>query len=366
MRILWISHRDGSHPSAGGAEVHLEEVTVRLAAAGHEVTILTEGHVPVRRQVPPSEVDSRVRIRRGGSFSLHLIAPAFVRKNSENFDVIVDDLAHAVPFGSSMVTSRPVVAWVHHVHQKVLRYSLAPPAAILVAASERCIPKIYDSVVAVSDSTSRELQKTLKVPAQRISVIRYGVDHQTFRPGSKCTSPTILVLTGLKRYKNIDHIIRATHEVRATVPDVRLVVGGLGPEERHLRRLVTALGLDDCVQFRGWVTGADRVRLLQEAWCIAYTSVTEGWGLGILEAAACGTTAVVYDSGALAEAVSDGRTGLVCPYGDLSRLSEAFTRILSNREVAASLSRQAYSSSLDFSWEKSTQQTLRYLETKAR
>ncbi|MET1160152.1 MAG: glycosyltransferase family 4 protein [Thermoprotei archaeon] len=154
MRILWINHRDPKHPQAGGAEVRLYEIARRLVKMGYEVTVLCEKV----DGLPGEEVLEGIRIRRiGGRASIHLLAPLYVRKHGHEYDVIVDDIAHAVPWYSPLVTKTPVVAQIHHVHQDVVYIELPKPLAWIVGRAEKTIAKVYRHFIAVSQSTKEEL-----------------------------------------------------------------------------------------------------------------------------------------------------------------------------------------------------------------
>jgi glycosyltransferase involved in cell wall biosynthesis len=358
LKILWINHRDPTHPEAGGAEVHIHEVGKRLVERGHEITLLAERCKGSRSE---EEIDGMNVRRFGGKFTLHLYAPYFVMRYSDGYDVVIDDIAHAVPFWSPKFTKKPVIAVVHHVHQKVLDVELSAPLRYIVKGAERTIKDVYFNIMTVSDATKEDLMEMLGVPSDRITVIHHGIDHEVFRPGSKFNKPTILWIGRMKRYKNLDHIIRAFSIVKKSVKEARLVLVGSGPEESKIRALIRTIGLED-VTLTGRVSEAEKIRLLQGAWVIVYTSVVEGWGLGILEAAACGTPAVAYDTSVFREAIKNGKTGLLVKYGDIASLAEALKEILTNDTLREELSRKALANSYNFDWNKTTSQTEQYLK----
>lgn len=359
MRILWINHRDPFHPMAGGAEVHLLEVGKRLVQRGHEVTLLAERFDGSE----PEEEIGGIRVRRfGGMFTLHIYAPYFVKKNSAEFDVIIDDIAHAVPFWSPCFTRRPVVAIVHHVHQRVVETELNTILRCLVRRAERSMRETYENIITVSQTTKRDLVKQLGVEDSKIKVIYHGVDHQMYRPGMKFEEPMILWIGRMMRYKNLDHVIEAFKLVSRLIKSAKLILAGAGEEEQRIKSLVREKKLAN-ITFNGRISGSDKVRLLQGAWCIVYTSEVEGWGMTILEAAACGTPAIAYKSGALGEAIIDGETGLLVNYGDVGSLAERLVELLRNEDLRKELSDNALRYSYNFTWDKSAEQTEEYLET---
>ncbi|MES4787415.1 MAG: glycosyltransferase family 1 protein [Nitrospiraceae bacterium] len=359
MRILWINHRDPIHPEAGGAEVHIAEIGKRLVERGHEITLLAERFEGSK----PEEEVYGMRVKRfGGKFTLHIYAPYFVRRKSKEFDVVIDDVAHAVPFWSPKFTRKPVVAIVHHVHQGVVEKELPPILSHLVKKAERSIRGTYENIIAVSQTTKKDLVELLGVEGSKIKVILHGVDHEKFRPASsKFKEPTVLCMGRMKRYKNLDHVVEAFGIVKKNVSKAKLIIVGAGDEESKARLLVQKKGLSDNVTFVGRISEEEKIALLQKAWCIVCASEVEGWGMGILEAAACGTTAVAYNSGALKESVINGETGLLASYGDVKELAKKLIEVLEDEGFMRKLSENALKYSFKFDWDKTVEQTEKYL-----
>ena len=190
MRILWINHRDPKHPLAGGAEVHLKEVCRRLVAKGCHVTLLSESFKGSSRN---EFLDGINVLRIGDRFSIHLLAPLIVAKLARSYDVVVDDIAHAVPWWSSKVTSRPVVGIIHHVHQNVASFELRFPLDVAVKFAERTVKFSYDRIIADSVATKSQIESLLGLGPSHVNVVYCGVDHDLYRPrGPKYQDPTIL------------------------------------------------------------------------------------------------------------------------------------------------------------------------------
>ncbi|RLE47529.1 MAG: glycosyltransferase family 1 protein, partial [Candidatus Methanomethylicota archaeon] len=115
--------------------------------------------------------------------------------------VIIDDIAHAVPWYSPLVTKTPVIAQIHHIHQEVVYIELPKPFAWIVSCAERTIAKVYKHFIAVSQSTKEELVRRFNIDPDRVSVIPNGVDLEKYRPGRKDPKPTILWVGRIKNTK---------------------------------------------------------------------------------------------------------------------------------------------------------------------
>lgn len=359
MRLLWINHRDPKHPQAGGAEVHIREVGKRLVERGCEVTLVSE-----RFDGSGSEdIIDGINVRRmGNRYSLHLIAPLLVEKWAKEYDVVVDDIAHAIPWWSTLVTRKPVLGIVHHVHQLVASVELAFPLNLVVRVAEKTIKHAYKNLIAVSKATKDDLVNLLGVPGERVNVIHYGVDHKAYSPGrERFWEPTILWLGRIKKYKNLDPLVMAFSIVKRRLPNARLIIAGWGDYRGEVKELVSKLGIKDVI-FTGKVWGDRKVGLLRKSWVLAMTSVVEGWGMSILEAAACGTPAVGYDAGAIKEAIVDGKTGFLIEYGDVKELANKIHLILTDEGLRSEMSKDALKYSYDFDWDKTTDQTMKAME----
>ena len=97
MRILWLAHRDPLNPRSGGAERTIFEVALRLIDWGNEVTLVTAGF---KGSKPRQDVNGINVIRLGNSITLHLLSLLFLL--FYRFDVIINDLGHAVPWAFTL------------------------------------------------------------------------------------------------------------------------------------------------------------------------------------------------------------------------------------------------------------------------
>ena len=359
MRLLWVNHRDPEHPDAGGAEVHLREVGKRLVRLGHEVTLISERFNGSAYE----DVVNGIKVKRvGNKYTIHLMVPLFVARQAKKFDIVIDDIAHGIPWWSPSVTDVPTLGIVHHVHQLVAPVELGFPLNAIVVAAEKTTKYAYKRILTVSKSTKEDLTSLLGIPENKIQVIYYGVDHNFYTPSTdKFEKPTILWLGRIKRYKNLDHLIYAFSILKKRLPDARLVIAGSGDYEGKIRELVSAHGLKG-VTFTGRVWGERKLELLRRSWLLAMTSMIEGWGMSILEAAACMTPAIAYRSGAFEEAIIDGKTGLLAEYGQVNDLAMMMTEVLENNSLRNDLGKQALAYSHNFDWNRTTSETLLTIE----
>lgn len=137
----------------------------------------------------------------------------------------------------------------------------------------------------------------LGVAAERVTVLRNGVDLDLFRPAQDraalrarlgIAATTLLSVGYLIPRKGHDLVIRAL----AQLPGVELLIAGEGAERERLQQLARDLGLSERVRFLGAMDQARLADYYRAADALVLASSREGWANVLLEALACGTPVV--------------------------------------------------------------------------
>lgn len=362
-RILFINWRDIKNPEAGGAEVHLHEISRRIAAKGHMVTVLASTFPGAS---PEEEIDGVRVVRKGGKFTFNLHVPGNIRRLSHEhpFDIIVDDI-NKIPFYTPLYVKRPLLALAHHLFGKTIFLEAAFPVALYVHMSEALIPKIYRGTrfVVVSESTKQELAEK-GIPEADISIVYNAVDHTIYRPSEepKPAGPLIGYVGRIKRYKKIDYLLEALKIVLERIPGARLMLAGSGDYLPSLVSLAARLRVNDRVEFMGFVSEEAKIQMLQRAHVVVNPSSKEGWGVTVIEANACGTPVIASDVQGLRDAVVDGKTGFLVPFGDVEGFARRMLEVLQNQELRKSLSEEAIAHARRFNWDDSADAILKIIE----
>ncbi|MDG7001787.1 MAG: glycosyltransferase family 4 protein, partial [Nitrososphaerota archaeon] len=303
MKILWMNHRCIRNPKTGGAERTIFEVGKRLVARGHEVDLLTGGW----RNAPRHEDIDGIKIHRYGNRVLpHLVQP-FYLKYHKDADIVVDDMAHAVPWFSPWFSSKPGVVFFRHLHARTLKGQVSPYMALMLTFLERHYPVIYRSWPFVTESNTSERDlSALGIEQSRITRIPPGVDSDLFKLGTKTDQPSIVYFGGMRPYKRPEHALVAVKLLLDRGRNVHLTMVGDGPSLPILKNLSSELALSKNVTFSGKVSDKELSRLVSSAWVNLHCSMSEGWGLSVVEAAASGTPTVAYRVPGVSETVVDG------------------------------------------------------------
>jgi phosphatidylinositol alpha-1,6-mannosyltransferase len=215
-----------------------------------------------------------------------------------------------------------------------------------------------EAVVANSQWTREQAQKVLRELgldplAEQVKVVPLGTDPEQFRPGLDTREvrtryhlngePWVITVARLETYKGIDTALKAVAECRRGGLAVNYLVVGAGRKKSTYVKLAEELDITAAVRFVGNVPEPDLPLLLNAA--AAYVGVSrradgtrvEGFGVALAEASACGLPVIAGQSGGMAEAVSDGQTGLVVDPDDPAAVAAALKRLLGDQLLARRL-----------------------------
>ena len=344
MKIAVVSWRDLANPLAGGAEVLIDHLLMGLQGRGHEVALVCGGPVAER---------SYEVIEAGGTFSQYLIAPVKVRTACGDADVLID-CENGLPYFSPLWWSKPSVCLVHHIHTEQWADRFPRPAASLFGAIEsEVMPRLYRNrvFVAVSASTATALEE-IGVDPRRIRIAESGVDLRASTPAPKSKTPLFVSLGRLVPHKRTELLIEAWK--RISIPGGgRFVIAGDGPELERIRR--AARGVDG-IEVLGRVSDEERTRLLEEAWLLVTSTHHEGWGMTLLEAAACATPAIAFAVPGIRDVIVDGETGeMVADGGEdlVARFALAWGSLAADPERLRRYGRRARQRAEGSTWERS-------------
>jgi phosphatidylinositol alpha-1,6-mannosyltransferase len=227
-----------------------------------------------------------------------------------------------------------------------------------------------DWTVAVSHYTRKHVLECGADPGH-VQVIPCGVDPDRYRPvdGGRLRSelglgnrPVVLTLARLVSSKGHDLVIRALAELRRSIPDATYLVGGTGGENytEFLRALAESCGVSKAVRFLGYVASEDLPALysasnvyVMPSRALEGNSNFEGFGITYLEANACGVPVIGADSGGVADAVLDGRTGFLVPPNDVPALADRMYRLLADPDLARRMGAAGRERILrEFTWDR--------------
>lgn len=191
--------------------------------------------------------------------------------------------------------------------------------------------------------------------------VTYEAVSGIFKPGGVKIPSQVSFVGTLEPRKNITMILRAMSLLRDT--DIKLKIAGKkGWFYDEIFETVKKLAITDQVEFLGYISDQDKVKLMQQSAVFVYPSLYEGFGLPVVEAMACGTPVVTSRGGTLEE-VTGGAAVLVNPNSS-EEIAQAILRLANDHHYAAELTKKGLKRVREFSWEKTARETLQVYATR--
>ncbi|SBT39571.1 glycosyltransferase family 4 protein [Micromonospora auratinigra] len=351
----------------GGLGRHVHALSVALAAAGHEVTVVTR-HA---EGAPLEEYADGVRIVRAAedpvtfplatgsllawtmAFNHTLTRAALRAAESGAYDVIH---AHDWLVAHTAMTLRehldvPLVSTIHATEAGRHQGWLPEEMNRTIHGVEHWLATESGRVIVCSGYMRDEVGALFGVPGARVDVVPNGVEPHRWRvPASAVRAararfaadgPLVTFAGRLVYEKGVQHLLAGLPRLRERHPGLRAVVVGDGPYKADLEAEVHRLGLADTVSMPGFLGGTDLPAVMAASDCFAVPSIYEPFGMVALEGAAAGAPLAVSRTGGLAEIVEPGVTGMTFAPHDPDGLTEAVHALLSDREHARDLARRA-------------------------
>lgn len=204
----------------------------------------------------------------------------------------------------------------------------------------------FATVIAVSQHLAADV-RAVGVREENIAVILNGVDIDlprrvaTERVMRFPKQFTIGVVARLHHEKGIEYLLKAVAIAKETVPQIRLVVVGEGPERRRLEWLAKKLDIDTQTHFTGfmpdvypWLLGMD-IFVLPSA-------VREPFGMVLAQAMSCRLPCISTTIGGIPEVVADGQTGFLVPPADARAIAEKIIHLYFHQDVRLAMGRAGY------------------------
>lgn len=320
MRIAMIT--DSYYPTRDGVVTSITTTKKTLEDMGNEVFVIAPD---------PGKDDRMEGVIYIGSMKFKsydgYFIPIFPSKALRKIDELDVDIIHihgiAVMALRGLLYSRllkkPVVLTFHTMVGDVLEYY--SPVSLKKDFVEKILWKYMgfvlkrmNAVIVPTRGIGRELEG--KVGEIKTVTIPTGIDTNCFHPRidyselkKKLNINSKYVVAHVSRLsyeKNIDMVIRAMHDVDAT-----LVIAGSGPCEEGLKKLTAEEGLIEKVIFTGFLEKDELLQLYSMADAVVSASAFETQGLSILEAMACGTPVVCRDARAFHDIITDRKNGFL-------------------------------------------------------
>ncbi|SCF08245.1 (1-_4)-alpha-D-glucan synthase (UDP-glucose) [Micromonospora purpureochromogenes] len=351
----------------GGLGRHVHALSVALAAAGHEVTVVTR-HA---EGAPLEEYADGVRVLRAAedpvtfplatgsllawtmAFNHTLTRAALRAAESGDYDVVH---AHDWLVAHTAITlaehlDLPLVTTIHATEAGRHQGWLPEEMNRTIHGVEHWLSNASARVIACSGYMRDQVTRLFEVPAGRVDVVPNGVDDRAWhaRPRAVASArarfagdgPLVGYAGRLVYEKGVQHLVHAVPHLRRRHPGLRVVIAGDGPYREELVDQTQRLDLGDTVRFAGFMDATQLPAVLAATDATVVPSLYEPFGMVALEAAAAGAPLAVASTGGLAEIVEPGVTGVTFPHSDPDALAGAVDQLLRDEVFARRVARRA-------------------------
>ena len=335
--------------AAGGVQVHVRRLAVRLRERGHDVRVLAPGaaestdpwvrivgrpiRVPYRGTVAPIAPQAYVRTSR----AVAKLAPDVVH--------VHEPLVPSVSMYATLASRAPVVATVHAYLDRSRAMEMSAPVL-------RRVWRRVTEGVAVSETAARFLRRS--IPEADVEIVPNGVDADAWAAPDRVAEDLpagrrIVWAHRLDPQKGFPVAVAAFAKVVTEIPEAVLIVAGDGADREALGLLSSSARAR--VRLLGTVPN-DRLPPIHASGEVFVAPATgqESFGVALVEAMAAGLPVVASDIPGYREVVTHGVHGLLVPPRDPEALAKALIRVLTEPGLAARLGDAGRARSGEYDW----------------
>ena len=217
-------------------------------------------------------------------------------------------------------------------------------------------------IIAVSQATAADLVSLYPNLQPKIDVIYEANSLHPIESSSAIRTPYMLFVGTLEPRKNLQRCLEALAKLKTMGSELPhlVVAGGRGWKVEPLHRSVTALGLEQQVEYVGPADDAELSALYAGCDFLVFPSLYEGFGLPIVEAFSFGKPVITSNVSAMPEVAGDA--ALLVDPNSVDEIANAMKRLITDRALYDTLALKTKPQAAKFSWDKAAEQTLVVIE----
>jgi glycosyltransferase involved in cell wall biosynthesis len=339
MRIVQTPVR--FYPFIGGVENYVYYLSKELVNLGHNVKVVcaNEPKVEANQNVDGVEVARLNYLFKVANTNITPNLP--FKLSGEEFDIIHTHVPTPWSADWSRITAnrknKPLVVTYHN---DIIGSGLANYIANFY--NKTALKKLLNRAdrIIITQPNYLNYSPYLSSYENKVEVIPNGVDVDKFKPiNIQKKQNTLFFLSLLDEfhgYKGLDYLLEALKIVRNSIADVKLIVGGKGVLMDHYIQKVESMGLNDNVEFHGFIPDESMVMYYTQANLFVLPSISslqEGFGIVALEALACETPVITTDIVGVSADLKDKNAGLSVAPKNSEELAEAIIKLLGDDEL---------------------------------
>ena len=256
------------------------------------------------------------------------------------------------------------VVTVHDIVNRLYPGTMALPNLLVERSLMKLSLKRSDAIIADSRSTAADIKDKLGISVHKIDTIHLGTPVFPREPKSgleqrnSIPSKYFLFVGTLDPRKNFERLFKAFEMLGPINRGLHLVIiGGEGWKNKKFLKMVRMHPLKTHLHMTGYLPRDQLASYYENAICLMFPSLYEGFGLPILEAMSCGAPVITSNTSSMPEVAGDAAL-LVNPY-DTSAIADAMNNLVSDKQLRERLISKGFERVNQFSWKKCAEETLR-------
>ena len=326
-----------------------ENLATQLVKNGHQVKFVVGNFQSglKKERIRGYEVN-----RVGNKYTVYIKAFLYYKKHLNNWpDLIIEEI-NTIPFMTQWYSKTKRLLFIHQLCRQIWFYQFP----FLLGSVGYFLEPLYlkllskNRVVTVSKSSKSDLIK-YGFNRSKVGVITQGIDLKPISKNqlSKQNSPFVLLSLGtIRSMKRTHHQVLAFEKAKSKIPNLRLIIAGKANSAYGQRVLsqIRNSRYKSSIQYLGPINEKAKTKLLRQAHLLLNTSVKEGWGLTVTEAASQGTPSVAYNVDGLRDSVSNNQANLLTPKPNPEDLARLICKLYNNPKLYQQIQLSVWKSSL--------------------
>jgi glycosyltransferase involved in cell wall biosynthesis len=336
MKIL-ITHELFPPDISGGGETLTLKLAQLLQKKNHEVKVVTSGDPKIKEYGGVSTV--RIPVSR---YLMNFSLPTIL-KEAREFDIIQTSSGNMTypSFLAAKILRKPISCHIHHIFGSYWRDVRGPIIGRFFELGEKFVlTRPFDAVV-FQNFNSRQIGLDIGIKGDVTHMIQPGIDWEKFQIKRVEKEPFVLFVGNFDMnkqtiaIKGLKYLLKAAEEL----DEIKFVIVGGGKEIEKIKTKYPKR-----IKFTGPLIGEELVKLYNEALIFCYPSLTEGFGISLLEAMASGCATV--------STIDIGQEGPKIEPKNVEQISRSIKYLIDNRKETKKIGKKNRKLAKKFTWER--------------
>ena len=207
-----------------------------------------------------------------------------------------------------------------------------------------------DHVLTISQYSKRDITQSFPKLKNKSSYVYHGIPSGFKPPLNNTSKQGVLMLGGDSHQKNPENMLKAWAQLPKELQKAHplTILGFVGGEDSIISKTIRALGIENDIVIKGWVTEDELIQAMQTSKVFIFASREEGFGFPLVQSMASGTPVVTSEADVLIEIGQDA----VCSAKaeDFLALSSAVRSLLTDEKLYNEKVQKGLTISSKFTW----------------